>query len=287
MKTLRISSMLMIAAFTAIATLSSKAQVLDEQPPLDNFYEKVNTQGREPKPYVWVREADVYQKKRIWRMIDFREKMNQYLYYPMQPVQDRTSFMSMVVEAVKEGKITLYDAMTDDFTKPLTYEEFISQNTQISEREVEDFDNPGEFIKRIDTSDFKTEDVKILRVKEDWFIDKQRSMRDVRILGLCPVIQMADDEGNFKGYKPLFWLYYSNCRGVFASTESFNRHNSAMRMSYDDVFAFKRFFNSYIIKEDNQQDRQISEYAQGMAAIAEAERIKEELFEMEDNLWEY
>ena len=38
-------------------------------------------------------------------------------------------------------------------------------------------------------------------VKEDWFFDKQRSVMDVRIIGICPVINTYDEEGNFKAEK--------------------------------------------------------------------------------------
>ena len=49
----------------------------------------------------------------------------------------------------------------------------------------------------------------------------------------------------------------------------------------------KRFFNSYIYKEQNVYDRRISEYAQGLDALLEAERIKLELLDFEQSLWEY
>jgi hypothetical protein len=53
------------------------------------------------------------------------------------------------------------------------------------------------------------------------------------------------------------------------------------------VFAWKRFFNSFIIKMDNQQDRQLSEFLQGWHLLAESDRIKIELLNLEEDLWEY
>jgi gliding motility associated protien GldN len=196
--------------------------------------------------------------------------------------------MSMVMTGLAEGVITAYDRMTDDFTKPLTYEEFMLANTNVAQREVEDLDNPGQMISRSDTTSFSTADVKMLRVKEDWFIDRQRGVRDIRVLGLAPVIQRFDEQtGEFRGNEVMFWLYYNECRHLFANTDSFNRHNSAMRMSYDDVFAWKRFFNSFIIKMDNQQDRMLSDFLQGWQLLAESDRISIELLNLEEDLWEY
>ena len=285
MKKIVILSIILLAF---VAAERSQAQVIQNRPPRDNFYDKVNTVGIEPRAYVHVREADVYIKRRTWRMIDFREKFNQHFYFPIRPVQDRVSFMSMVMTGLKEGTITAFDPITDDFSKPLTYEEFMAANTNIIRSNVEDLDNPGEFTEQLDTLTFSNEDVKLLRIKEDWFIDRQRGVRDIRILGLCPVIQQYDRQTReFRGNQPLFWLYYEWCRPLFANTEAFNRHNSAARMSYDVVFAWNRWFNSYITKIDNQQDRAISEFLSGWQVMAEAEQIKLELQNLEEDLWVY
>lgn len=276
-------------AFFAIGLSNfTSAQVLEDTPPRDNFFDKVNTQDREPRPHVYVREADIYIKHRVWRMIDFRLKMNQYLYYPITPVQDRVSLMTLILEGLKDGSIIAYDPITDDFTKQLTYEEFIRQNTEIKEIEKEDLDNPGQFTTSMDTSSFKIENVKMIRLKEDWFIDKKRSIRDIRILGMAPVIQQFDEtSGELKGIQTLFWLYYDHVRPLFAQTEAFNRHNSAMRKSYDDMFSSDRYFESYITKIDNQQDRTIAAYLSGIDVMLQAEKIKIMLLNLEQDLWSY
>ena len=68
----RITVLSLLAAF--VLTLApheiSKAQVLEDTPPRDNFFEKENTKDRLPRPYVYVREADVYIKNRVWPIYD-------------------------------------------------------------------------------------------------------------------------------------------------------------------------------------------------------------------------
>ena len=86
--------------------------------------------------------------------------------------------------------------------------------------------------------------------------------------------------------EPLFWIYFPEARPVFSQAEIFNRWNDAARRTYDEVF-MKRIFSSYIYKEQNTYDRRISEYAQGLDALLEAERIKNELLNFEQSLWEY
>ena len=255
--------------------------------PLDNFYIKENNIGRVPQPFPHVREADVYLKRRIWRMIDFREKFNQFFYFPIQPVQDRVSFMSMVMKGLEDGSLEAFDDATDDFSKPLTFEELMAKHTRVVQRTMTDEDDPDITITRWDTLRFSNEDVLLLRLKEDWFIDRQRGVRDNRILGLAPVRLRFDDAGDFRGFITMFWLYYDWCRDVFVNTEAFNRHNSAQRMSYDDVFAMRRFFNSYIYKVDNQQDREIGQFREGQAVAREARRLAIELLNLEEDLWVY
>ena len=86
---------------------------------------------------------------------------------------------------------------------------------------------------------------------------------------------------------PLFWVYFPDARRFLKDAEIFNhRKNDAARMTFDDVF-HKRFFSSYIYKESNKYNRQISQYRVGLDALLEAERIKEEIFHLEHDLWEY
>ena len=49
----------------------------------------------------------------------------------------------------------------------------------------------------------------------------------------------------------------------------------------------KRMFSSTIVKESTVYDRNVSDFMVGLDALLEAERIKEELFNFEHDLWEY
>src|SRR5205085_10278561 len=127
------------------------------------------------------------------------------------------------------------------------------------------------------------------RVKEDWFFDKQRSVMDVRIIGIAPLIYDVDEKGavrpgNVK--KPIFWIYYPEVRKLLANAESFNRENDAERRSFDDIFQ-KRLFGSYIYKESNVYDRRIEDYKQGISALLESERIKNDITNFEHDMWEF
>ena len=110
---------------------------------------------------------------------------------------------------------------------------------------------------------------------------------DVRIIGICPIRESMSDDGSRVDQKLLFWVYFPQARPFLARNEVFNLKNDAIRYSFDDIFN-KRYFGSYIFRESNvYNNRAIMGYAAGMETTLEAERIKNELFVKEHDMWEF
>lgn len=251
--------------------------------------ENGKTVNREPVPYTHVREADVMWSQRVWETLDLREKINHPLYYPVIPVRDRKSFTQTLWDAVvTEQVIQAYK--DEDFTEIMTPEEILAKTTTVDTvwiyNSETDTDTPMVIQNKFDPSN-----VKQLRIVEDWFFDRERSVMDVRIMGLALITEEYIDnpdtgEREFQGVLDVFWVYFPEARKVFAKNEVFNRFNDAERMSYDDLF-FRRMFSSYIIKKENVYDRMISEYKKGLDALIESEDIKNELLNFEHDMWEF
>ena len=254
---------------------------------LDGVYVKEHYPTRKVVPYTHLREADVMWSKRIWRKLDLREKINQPLYFPIDRIKDRRSLTQVIMEAVREGSLTAYSASDDEFTLTLTKAEIDKIGAKTDTMYVENPDPPYDLQMKIVVNEFDPGTVKEYRIKEDWFFDKQRSVQDVRIIGICPVADNIDPvTGEIRGSTPLFWIYFPEARNIFASAEVFNRSNDAERRTLEDVF-WKRMFGSYVYKEQNVYDRRIADYKQGIHALLEAERVKDDLFILEHDLWEY
>jgi gliding motility associated protien GldN len=262
----------------------SFSQILDS-PPQDGIYQDIDQEDVRPIPYPMVRKADVMWSKRIWREMDLRQKMNQPFYYPLQPHNNWRNFITVVMDALKEGSITAYDISgTDEFLVPLTFQEIVTRQIDTMHKTLTRPYPPYDQYDTVIYSEFDPSKVLRIRVKEDWYFDKKRSQMMVRVLGICPV--MIKERNNEEFPEPLFWIYFPEARPVLAQAEIFNRNNDAARRTYDEVF-IKRIFNSYIYKEQNVYDRRISEYAQGLDALLESERIKNDLLNFEENLWQY
>ncbi len=258
---------------------------------IDGAFKRNDVYKRKPTPLPYPREADVMWSKKVWRIIDLREKMNQTLYFPTKEVEGRRNLVNLFIEGIKDGKLTAYDAKLDDeFKIPMTFEqvkEAFGATTRT--RKVRDVDT-GELIEKPVTGEIRSEEVKQFMLKEEWYFDKQSSALNVRIIGICPIQEFyRDDDTNQESVqrRQVFWIYYPEARELMAGNEVFNSQNTARNSSFDDIF-LKRRFNSYIVKEANiYNNRDISQYMKGKNAMLESKRIEKDIFDYEQNLWEY
>jgi len=263
----------------------AKAQIID------GAYKREEMKDRKPTALPHLREADVMWRKKVWRIIDLREKMNQPLYFPTKDVDGRYSLLTLMLKGIKDGKLTAYDAKKDDeFKVPMTFEQVkeafgATTRTQM----VKDVDTGESKAKQV-TGEIRPEEVKQFMVKEEWYFDKQTSTMNVRVIGICPIQEFFRDEDTNQEQvqrRQVFWIYFPEARELMASNEVFNAQNTARNLSFDDVF-LKRKFNSYIVKEENiYNNREISQYLGSKDAMLESKRIESTIFDYEQNLWEY
>ncbi|MFN0275138.1 MAG: gliding motility protein GldN [Chitinophagales bacterium] len=257
------------------------AQVATEEK-RDGAYDRELIETREVLPYDHIREADVFWEMRVWRVLDFREKMNLPFTWPKQP------FMDQIYKLVIDGEVIAYSPLYDDFKteNAFTVEEVKNKFNRIDTIYLFNEETYEEEIKIVPT-EFNYQEVKKLKIKEDWVFDEETSMLVVRIIGISPVKERIDPTtGEPIGEEDMFWVYYPDLRQHLIRIEVFNTENSARYFTFDDIFE-NRFFSSYIIKEDNVYDRFINSYAAGIDQVLESDKIKNDIFEFEHELWEF
>ncbi|MEA2105510.1 MAG: gliding motility protein GldN [Bacteroidota bacterium] len=270
-----------------ITTIFNEQQIFAQEETVnDGVYIKENIPGKRPVPYRQLREADIMWSKKIWQVIDCREKMNHPLYFPLEgEVDDRRSLMNLFMYGIRnEGLIVYKD---DQFQEIMTLDEVLEKLDALPKTQQVTNPETGELEEKVIAGSINYDEISQYEIKEQWYFDKQHSTMRVRILGICPIRRYVDVETEQARKERTFWVYFPSARHLLANQEVFNRHNDAQRISFDDLF-FQRRFNSYIIAESNVYDnRPISTYMQGVNNLLEAEKIKQDLFEIEHDLWEY
>jgi len=279
---------LFLAVFYIVA-LNAKAQPGVFQPGdyRDGIYDKENSVNRRFIPYTHLREADVSWEKRVWRKIDMREKQNQQLYYPVDQVVSRISLMQVVQKYILSGQIIPFK--DEEFLVP--YELSAIRDKMVirdDSADVEEYDAEGNavLVKKPGAVDstWTFEFFSSLELKEDWFFDKQKSVLEVRILSMG--FNVINPKKPDLGENAIFYTYFPACRPFFAKHEVYNAKNDAERRTFEDIF-WKRQFNSVAIKETNVYDRTIERYSKGIDALLESDRIKNDIFRWEHDLWHF
>ncbi len=285
-------ALLLVLFMLATLCLSAQPGIIDPSgnTPVfsETFYIKENARNRKPTSYAPEREADIMWAKRVWRTIDLREKFNHPMYYPEAPLNDRKSLFDVLKTGLMAGEIYAFDNpfFDDEFKVRMTRSQIEGLFTWWdSTNIVQNPNNPDEWIPAPIRYDLTSRDIKQYWVKEDWYFDKQRSVMDVRILGLCPLKEKVAG-GAVVGVSPLFWVYFPQCRPLLAKSEVFNTKNDSHRNTFDDLF-HKRMFQSFVRKESNVYDREINAYTAGLDALLEAERVKEDISKIEHDVWHF
>jgi gliding motility associated protien GldN len=279
---------LLFVLFSLFLTMSyaqtegSETAPLDElEEKLDGAYEKVTLKEREIIAYDHLREADIKWKKRLWRVIDFQEKLNLPFAHP------KMGLVNILHEAAKKGEIEVYQSSEagEVFKEPMNVQDVAQIGASIDTVSRVNFET-GLEERVVTTNTFNPETVKKLRIKEDWLFDIETSTMVVRILGLSFMREKYNEAGEYVADIPMYWIYYPDVRKILATNQVYNIKNDANTTSWEDIFEM-RYFNSYIMKESNVQDRRIESYATNLDLLYESDRIHNEIRDKESDFWEY
>jgi gliding motility associated protien GldN len=247
--------------------------------PVNDIVPKRTNLDRPALPYQPIREADILWQKRTWRVIDVREKINQPF------AQEDRPFISILMEAAEDRKIQLYSTIDDQFSTPLTETERLAIAGAIDTVPV--YDAEGDVTYELVARDLNPADVTHYRIQELWYIDKNTSTMKVRIIGIAPIMNETDENGNVLFPRPLFWVWYDGVRDVLARETAWVADNSIHSRSWDDVFQ-SRLFDSSVVQEENVSNRRLTDiYPDGRTQLIVGDRMNRKVMNREHDLWSW
>jgi gliding motility associated protien GldN len=262
----------------------------------DAIIDRNLVRDRNPLAYEYIREDDAVYRQRVWRECDVHEKMNLPFVYKATEDNGNQRFINILLNGIKGGQITAFDAAVDDrFTTPMTFrqiaEGMVGKPKVISVPDLAKDPDGSKGLMRDTTITemFNADLIERYQIKEEWVFDKQSSRMEVRILGIAPELTILNDDGSFRAVLPIFWVYYPDLRPMLAKFEAYNGKNYGARMSWEELFE-SRMFSSRIIKStiDNPGDQMVDNYIKDpILRLLEGENIKDKIFNYEQDLWSY
>ena len=247
---------------------------------------------RIPLAYENLRADDAVYRHKIWREIDTREKINLPFKYSADEDNGNQRFISILLQAIQDSAVTVFNSIDDRFTTPMTKAE-VAKAIGGEEVEVPNYDSLGVLTgsKKM-RNEINLDSIYKFRIKEEVIFDKESSRLFFRILGIAPVKNIVTTMGVNLGETELFWVYYPDMRPTFSKYEVYNGKNFGARMSWEELFE-SRMFHGRVIKStiDNPYDQYIKNYKglseNGILQLMEGENITEKIFNYEQDLWSY
>ncbi len=260
--------------------LAYNDMVLDTTRPVDGFYKLPILRGAKPFAFPDENKFNIKFYKRLWRTIDLTDSMNRIFSEPGQ------TLVSIILDALKNKKMVAY--ADEGFTKAYTYEKVLkvlSDSVIVTDLDSLTGDPIGSHSVYVP---FNPDSVTKLEIKEDIFVDKVRGRLITRIISISPIKKVKSSAGDVIGEQHPFYLYFNQCRNVFAAREAFDTQRDIYDVSFDDVF-LSRNFRTQIVKESNPGDLRIKDKFPNddEKQKQEGERIERELRNYQKNLWKY
>ena len=260
-----------------------------------------------PLKYGFIEDKDILKSMVVWEIIDMNDKLNQPYYHNEDGVVSQNkSLYQILFDAINDGRIKeVYD--DELFMTRLSPDAIQSRikNAVMSDAGINRMNENNGVLSAEEQKEFtnvyetKTENVKVLKIKGMWYIDRRDSQMKYRLLGIAA---MGQDPATMGQYGPdgqplaskdelidLFWVYYPDAREVLANTIVFNSKNLASDISFDDILNARRF--STVIYKSNigLGNGVIKDYIprDADAQLEESERIKAQILQMENDMWNY
>ena len=225
MKKVLLGLSLIILAFGGTTVRAQNILEAEDENNLSNFYTRAMSTTRKAIPYPHLRQSDVIWETCIWRTIDFREKFNQFFYFPkgedsLNNNQGRINLAYLIYRNAANGEFEIFD--DDELKIPVDWDNMYRKLNKADSTTTDPiYDEYGEMIDEghdtIKYKNFTSDDYYKIHIKEYWY----QIAGDGRLSDFDPLL-------SFEKFQKLVLLPDLVCRNQFGySRLSATLHDSA------------------------------------------------------------
>jgi gliding motility associated protien GldN len=256
------------------------------------------------------RADDVVWSRKVYRIIDMRDKQNYQLYFPVVANEQYRSLFRLILDAALNDSLRAYDKVPREIG-PL-YKNIIEKdslpglfvscerdtvNNRINKTNLIERDPITQqwIISNFAYKDYVKNQIKFL-VLEDVLFDKHTSRLYNKIIAIAPIYTLNEtnvtlgtniDTWSYFQSSVLCWFLFDELRPFLARQYVIPNGNDTQRLTFDEYFA-QRLYSSYLLGESNMTNRMIIQsYVDPQKIKREQQKIETELLNFEQDLWEY
>ncbi len=116
----------------------------------------------------------------------------------------REKLVKSIVDKAFSGEYLLCDAFSYD---PVSALEVKGIFNRIDTVLVQNAEPPYGYSEKIVEETLEFNEITRLRFLEEWkYSDDQ--IIEKKVLGICPMLESYDEQGEFRGYQPMFWIFF-------------------------------------------------------------------------------
>ncbi|MBE0663256.1 MAG: hypothetical protein IH597_12425 [Bacteroidales bacterium] len=120
---------------------------------------------------------------------------------------NREAFITELLNAAYQGNVKAYDVfllneMTADQVKNIGRR----SDTLRLQRPVP----PHNFRDTIINKELSIHEITRIRFLEEWNLNKENMQINKEVMGIAPLLESYDENGNLRGYQPMFWIFFDN-----------------------------------------------------------------------------
>jgi len=118
----------------------------------------------------------------------------------------REIFIKTILDNALSGKVKVYDYTN----QPLTPADLKSQLYRSDTFSMQRATPPYKYFDTVATHSIDMKDIVKIRFLEEWTWNEKTLFIQKKVAGIAPVAAAYLENGELKGYKPLFWVYFDD-----------------------------------------------------------------------------